>query len=63
MQTWSILSNVGWPEKRYEVTVSSPNCFCNTINKYILLDVLVCSIARCLYFDSPYGLVKILHNS
>ena len=34
----------------------------------LLLDVLVCSIAvyiftRCLYFDSPYGLVKILHNS
>ena len=27
----------------------------------LLLDVLVCSIA--LYFDSPYGLVKIRHNS
>ena len=33
----------------------------------LLLDVLLCSIAenftRCLYFDSPYGLVKIRHNS
>ena len=38
-----------------------------TNNKYISLDVLLCSIAEyfyeLLYFDSPYGLVKIRHNS
>ena len=32
-------------------------------NKYILLDVRIRIFTRCLYFDSPYGLAKIRHNS